>query len=102
MATGKSVPRRTSHFIRGKTIGTSGFFGSPSLAERVQAEREQLFKVIGIVELCRFATATSLEVTDSEYMIPAFEAICDQLNTSAERLEWIASDLQKLPRKDKR
>lgn len=65
--------------------------GSPvSLAERVQALREQLFKAISIVECCKFATATLLEVEDSEYMVPAFEAICDLLDTSAEELEEIA------------
>lgn len=65
--------------------------GSPaSLEERVQALREQLFKVISIVECCKFATATLLEVDDSEYMVPAFEAICDLLDASAEELEEIA------------
>jgi hypothetical protein len=62
----------------------------PSLAERIQALREQLFKVISIVECCKFATTTLLEVDDSEYMVPAFEVICDLLNTSAEELEEIA------------
>lgn len=61
-----------------------------SLAERVQALREQLFKVISIVECCKFATATLFEVDDSEYMVPAFEVICDLLDTSAEELEKIA------------
>lgn len=64
--------------------------GSPPLAERIQALREQLFKVISIVECCKFATATLLEVDDSEYMVPAFEAIRDLLNASAEELEEIA------------
>ena len=31
---------------------------------------------MSIVECCKFATATLLAVDDSEYMIPAFEAIC--------------------------
>lgn len=62
----------------------------PSFAERVEAQRNQLFRVISIVECCKFATATLLEVDDSEYMVPAFEVICDLLNTSAEELEEIA------------
>lgn len=98
MAAGKSVPRRPHSTKR--PIRTASL-NSVSLAERVQAEREQLFKVIGIVELCRLAAVTSLDITDPEYMVPAFETIRDQLNTAAERLEWIAADLQKLPRKAK-
>ena len=97
MAAGKSISKRR----HSKRAIRAGFFGSPSFAERVQAEREQLFKVIGIIELCRLASVTSLDITDPEYMVPAFETIRDQLNTSAERLEWIAADLQKLPRKAK-
>lgn len=65
---------------------------SPSLAERVQAQREQLFKAMSIVECCKFATATLLAVDDSEYMIPAFEAICDLIDSSTEELERIASE----------
>lgn len=63
-----------------------------SLAERVQALRGQLFKAISIVECCKFATATLLVVDDAEYMVPAFEAICDLIDTSAEELEKIASE----------
>lgn len=68
----------------------------PSLAERVQLEREQLFKAISIVECCRFATATLLEVSDSEYMTPAFEVVRDLLNDSATELEGIASECEKV------
>jgi hypothetical protein len=64
---------------------------APSLAERVQVEREQIFKALSIVECCRFATATLLEGGDTECMIPAFEAVCDLLNGAAEELEGIAS-----------
>ena len=69
---------------------------SPSLGERVEAERERLFKALSIVECCRFATATLFEVNDSEYMVPAFEAICDLLSTSAEELERIASECEEV------
>lgn len=64
----------------------------PSLAERLQAEREQIFKAISIVECCKNATATLLEVNDSEYMIPAFEAVCDLLDTSATELGRIVDE----------
>lgn len=97
MAAGKSRPKRASALTKTQKKP----LGSASFAERVQAEREQLFKVIGIVELCRLATATTLDITDPEYLIPAFETICDQLNASAERLEWLTADLQKLSGKAK-
>lgn len=36
------------------------------------------------------------EVNDSEYMVPAFEAISDLLSTSAEELEGIVSECEKV------
>jgi len=65
---------------------------SPSIAERLQAERKQIFKAISIVECCKNATATLLEVNDSEYMIPAFEAVCDLLDASAMELGRIVDE----------
>jgi len=53
-----------------------------SVAERVEAQREQLFKVISIVQCCRNAMATKLVTYDLEYMIPAFEAVCDLLDNT--------------------
>lgn len=64
----------------------------PSLAERVHAERERIFKALSLVLCCKYATVTKWQVDDSEYMIPAFEAICDLIDTSAEELEKIASE----------
>ena len=63
-----------------------------TIAERLQAERKQIFKAISIVECCKNATATLLEVNDSEYMIPAFEAVCDLLDTSAMELGRIVDE----------
>jgi hypothetical protein len=63
-----------------------------AIAERLQAERKQIFKAISIVECCKNATATLLEVNDSEYMIPAFEAVCDLLDTSAMELGRIVDE----------
>lgn len=64
----------------------------PSLAERLQAERAQIFKAISIVECCKSATATLLEVNNSEYMIPAFEAVCDLLDASVTELGRIVDE----------
>lgn len=63
-----------------------------SLTDRVQAERNQLFKALAIVECCKYASATSLELSDLEFMVPVFEAVCDLLNTSAGELGCIADD----------
>lgn len=63
-----------------------------SLADRVQAERKQLFKALAIVECCKYASTTSLELNDFEFMVPAFESVCDLLNASAGELERIAND----------
>jgi hypothetical protein len=63
-----------------------------AIAERLQAERKQIFKAISIVECRKNATATLLEVNDSEYMIPAFEAVCDLLDNSATELGRIVDE----------
>jgi hypothetical protein len=65
---------------------------APSIAERVQAQRERLFKAMSIVECCKYASATLYAVDDSEYMVPAFDTICDLLDTSAGELELIATE----------
>ncbi len=65
------------------------------LDERVEAERQRLFKAISILECCRLATASLYEIGDSEYMVPAFEAICDLLTDSASELEYIASECER-------
>lgn len=72
----------------------SALDSAPSLAERVQAQREQLFKAMSIVECCRYASATLYDVDDSEYMVPAFDTIRDLLDTSAGELERIASECE--------
>lgn len=63
-----------------------------SLADRIQAEREQLFKALAIIECCKYASGTSLEMSDVEFMVPVFEAVCDLLNTSAGELGRIADE----------
>jgi hypothetical protein len=65
-----------------------------SLAERVQIERERMFKALSLVLCCKYATVTKWQVDDQEYMIPAFQAICDLLDDAAEELELIAKDCE--------
>jgi len=74
----------------------TAFDAEPSLAERVEKERGQIFKALSIVECCWYATVTKWAVDDQEYMIPAFETVCDLLNDAAEELEEIASACEKL------
>lgn len=66
-----------------------------SLIERVEAQREQLFKAMSILECCKNASATLYDVDDSEYMVPAFETIYDLLDTSAGELERIMRALDR-------
>lgn len=66
--------------------------GQPSLEERLQAERDRLFKAVSIIECCKYATASLMHMSDSEYMVPAFEAACDLLETSAEELGRIVDE----------
>lgn len=75
---------------RKSALPITGLDAAPSLAERVEAERERIFKAVSIVQCCRYAIVTKWEVDDLEYMIPAFEAVCNLLDASAEELERIA------------
>lgn len=83
---------------RQSTTRATALDAGPSLAERVEKERGQIFKALSIVECCWHATVTKWAVDDDEYMIPAFEAACDLLNDAAEELEGIASACEKLGR----
>lgn len=67
-----------------------------AIAERVEAERERIFKAVSIVLCCWYAMVTKWAVDDHEYMIPAFETVCDLLNDSADELEGIASACEAL------
>lgn len=74
----------------------SSLASPPSLVERVEAQRVQIMKALSIIECCKNASATLLDVDDSEYMVPAFETVNDLLNASMEELERIASSVQRL------
>lgn len=75
---------------RKSALPITGLDAAPSLAERVEAERERIFKAVSIVQCCRYAIVTKWEVDDLEYMIPAFDAVCNLLDASTEELERIA------------
>lgn len=81
---------------RKSTRPVNSLDADPSLAERVESERERIFKAVSIVLCCWYATVTKWAVDDHEYMIPAFEAVCDLLNDSAEELERIAAVCEKI------
>lgn len=67
-----------------------------SIAERVEAERKRIFKAVSIVLCCWYAMVTKWDVDDHEYMIPAFETVCELLNDSADELKGIASACEAL------
>ena len=81
---------------RNSTPPITALDAAPSLTERVEAERERIFKAVSIILCCWYAMVTKWEVDDHEYMIPAFETVCDLLNDAAEELEGIASACEKL------
>lgn len=81
---------------RQSTQPVTALDAAPSLADRVEVERERIFKAVSIVLCCWYAMVTKWEVDNHEYMIPAFEAVCDLLNDAAEKLEGIASECEAL------
>lgn len=82
---------------RKSALPVTALDAAPSLAERVEAERERIFKAVSIVQCCWYAIVTKWDVDDPEYMIPAFEAVCDLLDTAAQELERIAVACGDLP-----
>lgn len=78
-----------------KLLRKSNRLPQTPLADRVQAEREQLFKAIDIVECCKCANATLVEADPSEYMAGVFDVLSDLLNTAAGELGCIADDFRK-------
>lgn len=68
----------------------------PTLDERVQVQREQIFKAMSIVECCKLSTASLYAQESQESMVPALEAAYDLLNAVGAMLEAIASDFKKL------
>jgi len=69
---------------------------STSIAERVEAERERIFRAVSIVLCCWHAMVTKWNVDNHEYMIPAFKTVCDLLNDATDELEGIASACEAL------
>lgn len=81
---------------RKRTSQSTPIDATPSIAERVEAERERIFKAVSIVLCCWYAMVTKWNVDNHEYMIPAFESVCDLLNDAADELEGIASACEAL------
>lgn len=75
---------------RKSALPVTALDAASSLAEQVKAERERIFKAVSIVQCCWYAIVTKWDVDDPEYMIPAFEAVCDLLDASAAELDRIA------------
>jgi len=73
-----------------KTAGR-GILGSTS--ERLQIERERLFKAISIIECCRNATASQFATDDPEYMAPALDAARDLIHACAGELKVISDGI---------
>jgi hypothetical protein len=61
-------------------------------AERLDAEREKLFKVMSIAECCRLACASKLVHDDPEVMVYALQAAYDLLDEAAGTLQVIRDE----------
>ena len=59
---------------------------APSPIKQIQSVREQLFRATSIIECCKYASATLLEVSDPEYILPAFDVVSDLVESSLEEL----------------
>jgi len=64
-----------------------------SLKERLDSERERLFKAMSIIACCRLATASLLEEGgDREIMTDALQAAYDLMEMTAGELEVIGDE----------
>jgi len=66
---------------------------APPLLERIEAERNQLFKVISIVEMVGAACGSVVMKRCPDGATGALEAACDILNRVAGELEVIGSEV---------
>jgi hypothetical protein len=67
-----------------------------TLDARVQAQREQIFKAMSILECCKLATASLYEQQNQESMVPALAAAYELLDAVGWALDDVASELKKL------
>lgn len=66
---------------------------SISVAERLQIERKQIFKVMGIVSCCRLGSDSMLTSQDD---IPDASSLIDALQAAYDLLDDVAAELQVL------
>lgn len=72
-----------------RKIGKSGGL---SLADRIQAEREQLFKAMSLVECCKYASASLLDVEATDSLVGVYELLYDVLDSAAGGLGCIIEE----------
>jgi hypothetical protein len=65
---------------------------APPLPERLQSERKQLFKAMGVIECCRFACKDEV---DPEAVVDALEAAYDIVDEVARHLEVIGDEAER-------
>lgn len=66
----------------------------PPLHERLQRQRDQLFKATSMLDCCRYATASKLKYDDLEFMAHALLAISDLVDETAGELGVIIDELE--------
>lgn len=67
----------------------------PSVAELIQAEREQIFQAMSVVDICSAACHSPEMDDDPERMKYALKAAYDILNRAAGELGMIADEQEK-------
>ncbi len=63
------------------------------LHERIQRQREQLFKASSMLDCCRYASASKLKYDDLEFMSQALHGIADLVDEAAGELGVIVDEL---------
>jgi hypothetical protein len=64
------------------------------LHERIQRQREQLFKVSSMLDCCRYASASKLAYEDLEFMSHTLHGISALVNETAGELGVIVDELE--------
>ncbi|MGC3981891.1 MAG: hypothetical protein QM808_11565 [Steroidobacteraceae bacterium] len=65
-----------------------------SLSEQINQERERVFQLMSIIDICSLATSSQMEMDDPERMEGALRAVYEMLDEMAGRLETIAIDVR--------
>ncbi|MGC3980142.1 MAG: hypothetical protein QM808_02665 [Steroidobacteraceae bacterium] len=84
---------RSGTIIGGKFTSADKANAAP-LWEQINLEREKLFQLMSIIDMCGLATSSRMEMDDPERMEGALRAVYEMLDEVAGRLETIAGNVR--------